>query len=177
MLDNTWSKTDSQKHNFYHFFHIFWRFLELFWTFLKIFGTFLEIFGSKSDFLRKVTPKSSKYHWFHKGLASWAQKSDFGAKKCKKCPKVTFCSKITKSDPRRQPAFPLAKNTLQRSTPGKKILSDFHQKYDFNAKIIFVIKIHFHVKNWSSQQPLLPWCTLASPYAYYYIMMQQFNYL
>ena len=79
-----------------------------------------SILGSKSDFLRKVTPKGFVNHWFHKGLASWAPESDFGAKKSKKCPKVTFCSKIAKSDSRRQPALPLAKNTLQRSTPGKK---------------------------------------------------------
>ena len=61
--------------------------------------------------------------------------------------KSHFFAKMSKSHSRRQPALPSAKNPLQRPTPGKKILSHFYQKCHFNAKIIFVIKNHFHVKN------------------------------
>ena len=54
---------------------------------------------------------------------------------------------MTKSLSRRQPTFPLAKNPLQRSAPGKEFFSKIPQNRDFDVKTIFMIKNIFRSKN------------------------------
>ena len=129
------------------------------------------ILERKSDFGAK------KWFWSEKVILE--RKSDFGAKKwfwskkCKKWQKVTFCSKITKSAPRRQPGLPLAKNPLQRPTPGKENFNRFYQKYDFCMKIIFVIKNIFVSKIFSASTSKIHRCatmrqTLLEPMKFSY---------
>ena len=81
------------------------------------------------------------------GVGELGAKKWFWSKKVEKCWKLTFSLKITKSYSRRQPAFPLAKNPLQRPTPGKNFFGWFSQNHDFSEKIIFVIKNDFCIRN------------------------------
>ena len=82
------------------------------------FGAQNQFWGPKVTFCEKLPQKSPNSIGSRRGWRAGRQKVIL-EQKSEKVSKSHFLRKIAKSDSRRQPTFPLAKNTLQRPTPGK----------------------------------------------------------